>query len=153
MANTYHKIYLHIVFAVKARANLLPVLYLNDIHAYMGGVLRRMGHIPLCIGGTEDHVHILISYNMNQLIPDLVREVKTSTSRFIAAQRFVRCKFEWQAGYACLSCSQSHVEAVEKYISNQFEHHRHTSLDDEIVRIMDKYDIPYDLRYILKTPE
>lgn len=48
MANTYTKIYLHIVFAVKNREALIPAIYQQDIHAYIGGLIRKLGHVPMC---------------------------------------------------------------------------------------------------------
>ncbi len=153
MANTYSKIYLHIVFAVNHRYALLPATVLPKVHAYMGGILRRQGHIPLAIGGIEDHVHCLIAYNINKSIPHTVRDLKASTSAFINKEHMIPYKFEWQSGYACFSYSQSHVEAVKNYVLTQYEHHKQMSMDDEIQRLLEIYQIDHDMRYIPKSPQ
>ena len=98
MSNTYTKIYLHIVFAVKDREALLPPLTQDRVHSYMATVLRDKGHFPVAIGGTENHVHILIDYNLSQPIPDMVRELKTSVTKFINSNHLIPFQFAWQRG-------------------------------------------------------
>lgn len=150
MANTYSKVYLHIIFAVKNHESLLPAIYLPRIHAYMGGIISKFGHYPCAIGGIDNHVHLMIGYNINQAVPDLVRNLKSSTSRFINDNHFTPFRFEWQTGYGCFSYSHTHVEAVCKYIRNQNEHHKSISLEEEIKNILNRLDVEYDDRYIIR---
>lgn len=153
MANSYTKIYIHVVFAVKHRNALISPLYQSKIHAYIGGIIRKLGHLPMCIGGTDNHIHCLIQYNPVQAIPDMIRDIKSSSSAHINNEKICPFRFEWQRGYSCFSISHSHVDSVINYIRNQHEHHKNISLDDEIKKIMDKYRIDYDCKYILKEPE
>ena len=76
MANTFSQIYLHVVFAVKNREALLPATIRSRVYAYISTFLHDAGNIPLAIGGTDDHVHILFAYNINTRIPDVIRELK-----------------------------------------------------------------------------
>ncbi len=107
----------------------------------------------MCIGGTDNHIHCLIQYNPVQAIPDMIRDIKSSSSAHINNEKICPFRFEWQRGYSCFSISHSHVDSVINYIRNQHEHHKNISLDDEIKKIMDKYRIDYDCKYILKEPE
>lgn len=153
MANTYTKIYLHIIFAVKNSNSLIPAIYLRDIHAYICGILKNHGHYVYAVGGIDSHVHILIGYNINQSIPDLVRDVKSSTTTYIKSKHIIPYRFEWQTGYGCFSYSRSQLSAVSKYVNNQNEHHKSMSLTDEIKSILAKYDIEFDERYIINDPQ
>ena len=153
MANTYLKIYLHIVFAVKNRNALLPKYELCNIHAYISRILMNQGQDPIIVGGVEDHVHILLAYSGNILISDLVKEIKLGTSSYIKKHCMMPYKFEWQRGYACLSYSHSHIDAVRNYIANQETHHKRQSMRDEICGILSKFAISYDANYIFKDPE
>ena len=152
MANTLTQIYLHLIFAVKNRTSLIPTLAESRLHAYLGGVLKQHNHIPLAIGGTADHVHILVRYNVNQSVPDLVRDLKSSSSKFMSQHRVTPFKFEWQNGYAAFSYSQSQVEQVRRYVENQHVHHNGLSLRDEVKSILDKFGVEYDERYIICEP-
>jgi len=40
--------------------------------------------------------------NVNQLIPDLAEDIKTSNNTWIKQQGFSKFKFEWQKGYGAL---------------------------------------------------
>ncbi len=153
MANTFSQVYLHIVFAVKNSNSRIPATYLPRVHAYIGGVLRQHGHIPYSVGGIDNHVHILVGYNINQPVPDMVRDVKSSTSRFISESHIIPFKFEWQTGYGCFSYSPSHVENVKRYIENQHQHHKSVSLEDEIRNILERYGVEYDERYLIRDCE
>ena len=153
MANTYTQIYLHLVFAVKNSNSLLPVYHQPRIFRYIGGIVSRLGHKPIEIGGIESHVHILLGLNVKQSVADMVRDIKSSTSRFINESHIIPYHFEWQSGYGCFSYSQSQVESVRTYIQNQHLHHKSTTLEAEIRDILTKYGIEFDERFILKEPE
>ena len=71
-----------------------------------------------------DHIHILIGYNVNQLIPDLVEEIKTSTNSWIKGKKYSKYKFEWQKGYGAFTHSHTQIDPVAKYILSQEEHHK-----------------------------
>lgn len=109
MANTYTQIFLHIVFAVKNRNSLIPAIYLPRVHSYISGTLRQMGHHVHRVGGIDSHVHILIGYNIVQPIPELMRQLKANSSRFINDSHIIPYKFSWQPGYGCFSHSRSQI--------------------------------------------
>ena len=55
--------------------------------------------------------------------------------------------FCWQDGYGAFSVSNSHVDAVVKYIKGQEEHHRKVKFQDEFRKICQLYDAGLDERY------
>jgi len=61
---------------------------------YITGIVQNHRHKMLAIGSMPDHIHILLGYNVNQLIPDLVEEIKTSSTLFIKGKRLSKYKFE-----------------------------------------------------------
>lgn len=56
--------------------------------------------------------------------------------------------FGWQNGYGAFSVSPSHVELLRSYIHNQEDHHRRESFQDELRRLLNKYSVLYDERYV-----
>ena len=150
MANTYFKLYIHAIFAVKERASCLPPYCRDSVFAYIAGTINALGHKSLAVGGTDNHIHILFSYNPKLLLSDSMRDIKASSSKFINEQRIIKCHFEWQRGYAALSCSHSHVDKVINYIMHQPEHHKGMTLHDEIQRLMQKYEIEYDEKFLIQ---
>lgn len=152
MANTYTQVFLHIIFAVKNTASLMPPHVQPRIHALIASVIRQYGHYPYAIGGIDSHIHILIGYNLSQPVPELVRLIKNGVSRLMNDERITPYRFEWQKGYGCFSYSRSQVDSVCRYIARQYEHHKSVSLEDEIKAIMDRFEIEYDCKYILRDP-
>lgn len=147
MAGTYTKINLHLVFAVKNRSTLPPKDRLPEIFAYMASTLLGMGHYYARVGGIENHVHILVTYNPVQDIPQMVRDLKTATTKMINRNRWVGYQFAWQRGYSCFSHSQSQVETVKKYIDNQAVHHKRFSFIEEMSGAYDNFSVNYDAKY------
>jgi hypothetical protein len=56
--------------------------------------------------------------------------------------------FHWQSGYAAFSISPSHVPGLTDYIRDQEEHHRQESFQDEVRRLLRKYGLEFDERYV-----
>jgi hypothetical protein len=46
------------------------------------------------------------------------------------------------------SVSPSHFEAVRKYILNQEEHHYKETFQEEVLRLLQRYRVQYDERYL-----
>ena len=83
MANAYHKIYLHVIFAVKNRNALLDESWREEVFKYMSGTINQRGHYSLAVNGSYDHVHLFFDYKGNELVEDLVREIKKASNTFI----------------------------------------------------------------------
>ena len=100
-----------------------------------------------------NHIHIFIGYKPHQLIPELLQDIKGSSSTWINKNGFVRGKFQWQAGYGAFSYSHSQIDSVVKYILNQERHHKKKTFREEYIQLLQRFEIPYDDRYILKDIE
>jgi REP element-mobilizing transposase RayT len=148
MANTYSQIYIQIVFAVKGRANLLQKPWRDEVFKYMAGIIKAKNIKPIIINGVEDHIHIFISLQPSTKLSDLVRDIKNNSSNFIREKGYLRGKFSWQEGFGAFSYSHSHIENVYQYILNQEEHHRQKSFRKEYQKILQKFDIEYNEKYL-----
>ncbi len=149
MSQSLTQIYLHIIFSTKHRR---PFLLDKDLraktHAYLAGICRNLESPSLLVGGVEDHVHLLCRLGKTVAIPDLVREVKRDSSKWIKTVSSEMAEFHWQDGYGAFSISPSHVDPLTRYIADQEAHHRKESFQDEFRRICAKYGIEIDERYV-----
>jgi len=148
MANTYTQLYIHLVFAVRNREALIKKPWKNELESYITGIVQNYGHKMLAINSMPDHIHILVGYNQNMLIPDLVEHIKTSTNRFVKTKGFCPYTFSWQKGYGAFSHSRSQISIVGRYIENQEAHHRKKSFQDEYLELLRKFEVDYDQRYV-----
>jgi putative transposase len=137
--STYSQIYLHIVFSVKGREKVLKSSFRDEILKFITSVIQTRNHKVREINGVEDHIHILIGYNPTQTIPDLVRDIKTESSKFINQKRFIRGHFGWQEGYGVFSIGTSELDRIHEYIRNQEVHHLEESSIGEIQRFLKHY--------------
>lgn len=151
MSNTYTRILLHVIFAVKNRDALLPPPIQPTVHRYIASVLRDKGNFVHKCGGIDNHIHVLFDYNTQTPLPDLIREVKIATTKFINDNRLLPFRFAWQKGYSCFSHSPSQLKTVSNYIENQSIHHKGRTLTEEIINAYEKYGIKYDSKYIFEN--
>lgn len=98
MANTYTQFYVHLVFSPKNKQSLIKRNWKDELEKYITTIVQNHKHKMIAINCMPDHIHIFIGYYVNQLIPDLVEEIKTSSSAWIKYKNFSRYKFEWQRG-------------------------------------------------------
>ena len=148
MANTYYQCYIHLVFAVKNRDALIKKEWEDELEKYITGIVQNNKHKLITIGSMHNHIHILIGYNLNQLIPDLIEEIKTSSNKWIKDKKLSKFKFEWQKGYGAFSHSKSQINTVVKYINNQEEHHKKRSFKEEYLDILKNNEIEYKEEYL-----
>ena len=81
MADTFLQMHVHLVFATKNRNAIIGKDWKDDLEKYITGVIQNQKHKMLAIKSVSDHIHIFIGYNVNQLIPKLVEEIKTSSNK------------------------------------------------------------------------
>jgi len=148
MANTYHQIYLQTIFAVKYRKATLLKDWRKDVFATIGQLINDTGCKTLIINGMEDHVHCFFALKPSISLSDLMRIVKAKSSKKINESGYLQHRFEWQKGYGSFSYSHSHMNSVYHYIKNQEKHHKHMTFREEYVKLLDKFGVTYDERFI-----
>lgn len=149
MPQSLSQIYLHIVFSTKDRRPFLKDAALRTgLYAYMVGILEGADCTAIKIGGVEDHVHILCHFGRTVTIADLLRDLKRDTSKWIKENGRGMDHFQWQGGYAAFSISPSHVVPLTAYIASQEEHHRTEEFQAELLRLLKKYHVEYDERFL-----
>ena len=95
-----------------------------------------------------DHVHIWIGSRPSVLLSNLVRKIKSSSSKFIHDKFDKNKDFVWKEGYGVLTYSHSQVDLVIKYILNQEEHHREKLFREEYTNMLKKSRIDFDEKYL-----
>ncbi len=148
MAQTLVSLMTHVIFSTKNRAALITSEIEPELFAYMGGILKNNESRLLSAGGTADHIHLLISQSKNITLSALMKDVKKDSSSWIKTKGKEFRNFHWQDGYGAFSIGMSDIAAVKQYIASQKEHHRKRSFQEELIQILNEYDIEYDERYL-----
>ena len=136
------------MFSTKGRRNLITPAIEPQLHAYVGGICRNRESPALAIGGTENHVHLLISLSKNIALSDLMMTLKKDSSKWIKTNGNAFRDFYWQDGYGAFSIGESQVRAVTDYIRGQKERHKTLTFEDELVALAERYGVAFDPRYL-----
>ena len=148
MAHTYTSSLFHVVFATKGRRPFMTRDLRARLWPYLGGIARDNGMAPLAVGGTEDHVHLLLGLPATLHIAKAVQLVKGGSSKWVHDSFSEHAGFSWQAGYGAFTIGISQVETTRRYIENQEAHHRKTSFMDEFRAILRRHNIEWDEKRI-----
>ncbi len=148
MPQSLAKVYLHLIFSTKHREPILADAWREELFNVLGGTANGLGCQSIVVGGVSDHVHHLFQLGRTITIADAIGKIKSSASLWVNQTRGMESHFNWQAGYAVFSISQSVVEDVREYIRNQKEHHAKQSFQDEVREWLTKYRVEFDERYV-----
>ncbi len=148
MANTYTQLYIHIVFAVEHRQNLIPKEHKEELHKFITGIITNNKHKVIQINSMPDHIHIFVGIDPSMALSELVKDIKANSSRFINKKQWVAGQFKWQEGYSAFTYAHSQIESVSNYILNQEKHHKQKSFREEYIELLKRFNVDYDERYI-----
>ena len=138
MAHSYVSSVFHIVFSTKQRMQLIHPDHQSCLWNYLAGIARNHGMQMLAVGGTQNHVHVLVMIPADMALSDSVRTLKANSSRWMReTDRF----FAWQEGYGAFSVSPSQLDRVKQYIANQPAHHRTHSFEQEFLVMLQAANI------------
>lgn len=148
MGQSLVKNYVHLVFSTKHRQPFIDANIEDELHAYLGGICKRLECHPIKIGGYTDHVHILCMLSKKIALMKLLEEVKSHSSRWAKTMGPVYHNFYWQDGYGAFSVNPTKVERLINYIANQHEQHNEQKFQDEFRSLLKKHEMEYDERYV-----
>jgi REP element-mobilizing transposase RayT len=149
MPGTYSQILLHVVFGTTRRHRWITPDIGERLYGYIGGIVRAERGVLHCIGGVEEHVHALLGWRPDGAVSDLMRTVKSRSSRWVHESFPHLGAFAWQQGYSVFSVSKSQENTVATYIAGQREHHQKEDFASELLRLLRAHGVEFDERYVL----
>ena len=105
----------------------------------------------LAIGLMPDHIHSFIGYNVNQMIPDWVEQIKISSNAGIREKQVSKYKFDWQKGYGAFTHSRSQLDTVGQYILKQEAPHKKKTFREEHIDMLAKSEVAYKEAYLFDS--
>ena len=147
MGHTYISQIAHCVFSTKERRNVIPAELQPRLWAYIGGIAHQHGMKALAVGGTENHVHILLSLPAIMPVAKAMQVIKACSSKWMR-ETCGQNGFAWQEAYGAFSIGASQVQPAMAYIHNQAEHHRKRDYQAEFLVFLKKNGVDYDPHYV-----
>jgi len=130
MADSLRRVWVHLVWTTWDRQPLLLADVRDEVFALIARQARRKGCPVVVVGGTEDHVHVLLTLPATVSVAELARQCKGATARF--ANKAGTSPIRWQGGYGAFSVGESEFAAVRSYIEHQQQHHAHGTFDQRM---------------------
>ncbi|MEM8955352.1 MAG: transposase [Verrucomicrobiota bacterium] len=146
MASTHTSLYDHLVFSTKHREPWFAPDVRPRVHRYLGGVIRGIEAVAHAVGGVGDHVHVSTGLKAKHRLSDVVREMKSESSKWVKDELGL-VGFAWQEGYGAFSFGAGDLENVNAYVLAQEEHQRQISFQDEYVAMLTRGLVEYDEEY------
>ena len=148
MAHSYISNYVHYVFSTVGRQKLITPDLEERLWPFLAGIARQNKMKAVSVGGTQDHIHMLVSLPSTLSMAKGVQLIKGGSSKWIHDTFPEYRKFNWQEGYGGFSIRVSQVQTTVEYIQNQKEHHKKKDFKEEFLSFLKKHKIEYDPRYI-----
>ncbi len=151
--STFQALYYQLVWSTKYREPHISLAVESMLFRFLVGIAQNNRVYVMEINGTPDHIHLLIRGNTEMSVSKLVRDMKTSSTKMIRNNFPELAGFSWQPGFGVFSVSRSHVAAVQEYIKGQKEHHTTRSYKEEFLKLLERNNIAYDMKYVFEeTP-
>src|SRR4051812_46948203 len=148
MSGTYTNLWYHVVFSTKERRRLITPTIEDELHKYIGGIVRNHEGDLVEANGDMDHRHLLVLLKPKFALSNVVRDIKAGSSAWLNEMSTSLYKFGWQDGFAAFSVSQSQVARVRRYIRDQKKHHQRMDYKSELLALLERHHVEYDERYL-----
>jgi len=148
MSNTYSNLLFHVVFSTKERMKLLSKDIQIRLYPYLISIANNNDFSIIKIGGTSDHIHILLSLKPELSISKAVQLLKGNSSKWIHDNFKDMNVFSWQNGYGVFTVSKTQLNIIENYINNQEIHHKTLTFQEEYIELLKRNNIDFNPTYL-----
>jgi len=147
---SYTRLLYHIVFRTKRSENTIPEAHEKELYAYIMGIIDNKKSKLYRIGGTENHIHLLVDMHPTIALSDFMKEVKEYSSKWLAKNPNFPDFEGWAVSFAGFTYNLSDKQMIINYIKNQKEHHKTVSFEEEYRQFLIDNGVEIDERYFLK---
>ena len=141
MGHSYCTNSVHCVFSTKDRRDSIPNEMQEKLWAYIRGIADNEQVPLLAIGGTNNHVHLLIALPASLSLSEAISKIKSNSSRWLSEHGIT---FAWQEGYGAFSVGASQLQMLKNYIRNQEKHHQKRDFEEEFIALLKLYGVSFD---------
>ena len=145
---SYVSSFFHCVFSTQERRPLIAPPLQDRLWPFLGGIARQNEMKAIEVGGTPDHVHILLSLPSTLSIAKALQLMKGGSSKWVHDTFPEYWSFRWQVKYGAFGVSVSLLDKTIEYIRNQQQHHRKMTFEEEFLALLKKHRLAYDPRFL-----
>jgi len=118
------------------------------LYQYISGIANKNDFKTLIVGGTDNHVDILLSLKPETPVSKAVQLIKGGSSKWLHDNFSDLNTFSWQEGYGAFTVSLSQIDIVKNYIANQEQHHKKMNYEEEYLELLKRNHIDFNPTYL-----
>jgi REP element-mobilizing transposase RayT len=145
--SSYRQLLYHLVFRTKDSSPTIKQDNVDQLYAYISGIIKNKNSHLYRINGIDNHLHIITDVHPSFALADFMREVKASSSLWMKNSGLFPAFIGWAEGYGSFTCSYLDLGRLIDYVKNQREHHRKKSFEDEYKSLLIDSGIKIDERF------
>lgn len=120
---SYTQLYVHCVWSTASRQPLITAALEPTLYSLIATRCQALNCDCYAVGGTCDHIHVLIHFPATIAISNLIGQIKGFSAYAINERMLSQEHFKWQNGYGAFTISKRSIESVRRYVLNQKKHH------------------------------
>lgn len=113
------ELFVHAVWATSDRLPLVTADLEPQVYGAIEAHCRLLNTTPLALGGTEEHVHLLVRLPPRLAVASLVEAVKAASAELVTQRLRPGRLFEWGATYGAFTLGQDAVPRAIQYVRSQ----------------------------------
>jgi len=145
--SSYRQLLYHLVFRTKYSHPAIKQDNVDQLYAYISGIIKNKNSHMYRVNGVENHLHILTDIHPSIPLADFMRDIKVSTSMWMKESGLFPSFNGWAEGYGAFTYSYRDLGRLIEYVKNQKEHHKKRTFKDEYRRLLMDFGIKIDKRY------
>lgn len=130
----YTRLRYHIILTTKKRRRWITPDVEKILYPALDRATTRLDGKLLCIGGVEDHVHMVVAIPPKHSISSAMVRLKSESTGAVKHGCPDLQNFKWYGSYACFTLNPANLGDIIAYVKNQKEHHRNHTLRDAYER-------------------
>ncbi|MDR2383454.1 MAG: IS200/IS605 family transposase [Prevotellaceae bacterium] len=147
---SYTRLLYHIVFRTKYGHPTIPEAHEKELYAYIMDIVNKKKSKLYRIGGTENHIHLLVDIHPTVALSDFMKELKEYSSKWLSKNPNFPDFESWAVSFAGFTYNFNDKQKIINYIKNQKEHHKTVCFEKEYRQFLTDNGVDIDERYFLK---
>lgn len=144
MSREFISCLVHVVIGTYQQKNFLTADIRSQLLGYLSAVAKGKGMKLVALGGTENHVHLLLALPSKISVESAILPLKQSSTIWLRQHFEAIRSFSWATGFAAFSISRSQLDSTLLYIQNQEQYHWRKSFMEEYKDFLNYHHLPYN---------
>jgi len=143
MSHQYVNQLIHVMWSTLDQRPYISKQFQDELYAYMTSLIKSKHGNVLAIGGSLDHLHLLMTLPSEISIAEMIKHAKSYSSKWAKNKTSVNPDFGWQKGFVAISTDESKTNNVCNYIRADHLKHPFKSYQEELTEILKQQNISY----------